>query len=232
MRPWCSGTRIEGGFSPLFDTSVWANRYVPGTGWTPPVRLAESRRGCQTTALVGDGSGGALAVWGCRTRSAEPEKFESWSSRLTAAGSWEIAERLAFVPEGAEFHLLGGDEAGNALGLWNDAVAGGLHQLKGARFSATRGWGPLEPIGEPADVWPEHVLLSRGGESMAVWTDDGWFRSDCRIHAAQRTGGAWEPAVEVGGPTFSYGIASTPSGEALAVWAGNGIWANRFASPD
>jgi hypothetical protein len=229
--------RLEPGTSAPFDYSgILANRFVPGSGWTPLVPLAEETRLACRTGLAADATGNAVAVWGCRV---DPfaDRWGAWYSRLPVAGEWAAARRLTSLPEGARFRMLAGDEAGNAFGLWTEGATGST-LLRGARFGATSGWGPLEPMDGPGELSPLYVGAGRAGDGLAVWVDGPFGPGTQRIRSAQYAEGAWRQPEEVSGAgdVGAFRMAFTPSGDALAVWQqGVGgsmwsIWSNRYVS--
>ena len=91
--------------------NVWANRYVPGTGWETPT-LIESENGpdAHSVHLAVDPSGDVTAVWAT---------WDVWSNRYVPGRGWGTATIIG--PEGDGSPYVATDASGNAIAVWNQS---------------------------------------------------------------------------------------------------------------
>lgn len=224
--------------------TVWASRFSPGTGWSPPERLTSASDQGPFPQFQGsfpqlavDPTGNGLAVWQS-TRLSFPRDWTIWASRLTE-GQWEPAQAIQ-----SPLLELGGSPAvavsadGTGLAVWNERH-GGVPGIWANRFRPATGWATAEPISDedPRGLSFADVAMDAMGNGMAVSLH--WVASAVQDIEATRhvVGRGWDVPVTAAASRNSVQsphLAMDPSGNALVIWheAGPGdvfrLWATRF----
>ena len=216
---------------------VWANHYLPGTGWGTAelIDSADSERSDFPQVAVDD-RGNAIVVW----QKNDGARDSVWSNRFVSGAGWEGARLIETYDNGSVWNAqVAMDRDGNAVVVWQQHD--GLRKNIGAnRFVKEVGWGMAELIETEnlGDARDPQVALDRNGNAVAVWLqgdgvrnniwanrfvkESGWGTAE--LIETDNTGSAWGPQVAV-----------DSNGNAVAVWSqlrdGNtffDIWSNRF----
>lgn len=216
---------------------VWANHYLPGTGWGTAelIDSADSERSDFPQVAV-DGRGNAIVVW----QKNDGARDSVWSNRFVSGAGWEGARLIEAYDNGSVWNAqVAMDRDGNAVVVWQQHD--GLRKNIGAnRFVKDVGWGTAELIETEnlGDARDPQVALDLNGNAVAVWLqgdgvrnniwanrfvkESGWGTAE--LIETDNTGSAWGPQVAV-----------DSNGNAVAVWSqlrgGNtffDIWGNRF----
>ena len=215
--------------------NIWANRYVPGTGWGTAELIETDDTGDAGNPKVAvDASGNAVAVW------RQPVDLLSniWSNRYIPGFGWGTAQLIqtdnaggAYAPQVAV------DGSGNAVAVWSQ-LNGGLHSIYANRYVPGTGWGTAQLI-ETDDTWhagSPQVAVDGSGNAVAVWQQSDGTRDN--IWANRYVlGTGWGTAEII--ETDDTGDAGRPqvavdaSGNAVAVWeqwdgSRFNIWSNRY----
>lgn len=206
-----------GGSTPFVYERVWANRFLPGSGFTELVALdATARIGCRTE-LVGDGAG-ALAVWCCRTDNSVPNRYTTWYSQLSRDGSWTAARPVSGLPATAYLGHVAGDGSSGALAIWS-----GSGELWGASLRRADWEAPVLISRPRVGAATVALRLLPSGEGLAVWVEGEAGASE-QIRSAQYADPAWRQPHDVTGTwdeatLADFSLEQLPTGEAVLVWS-------------
>lgn len=159
-------THFPGG--PLRD--IAARRFDAGRGWGTVVTVASRRPYPEYPRVAVDPAGNALAVW---HEAPDGGQFEVWAAWFAAGSGWGPPQRLQSPTAwGADAPGVAMDARGNGLATWHRGDDD-RRIVWAARFQATSGWGPPEPIGTGplprTEVGPVAIALSPRGEGVAAW---------------------------------------------------------------
>ena len=227
--------------------AVWVDAFDPASGWSPPLRLAETEYRVPGFAIVpkppmvAAGGDGAFVVFnkdGC-TRPTPPTcavyTYAVHASRWSLKDGFSspqlvlqaVGERAAADTEGGAFVVGRVPYRGEGLAV--------------ARFEAKRGWLPADVLSVTglAEVWGQ-AIDSTGSDRIfsSVYEELSVSSSSYSLwDTSFRPGSSWEPPQRIGSsslrivgdPTVSW----DQNGGAAAVWAQlspSGIWASRLDS--
>ena len=215
--------------------SIWANRYIPGAGWTTPGLLENINQGdALAPKLAMNASGAAIAVW---QQKSSGGRYDIWANRYFPGVGWGNPERVELNDTGdaIEPHVALG-EAGNAHVVWLQYEGTRLDLYANTHVLGSD-WTVPERI-ETQDLGnalSPRLVVDGGGRAIAVWLQHDGALATLRARrfvpgtgwgSAQRldTGG-----VDAGTPT----LAVRPSGEAVVLWTQPDaglptLWARRF----
>ena len=163
---------------PVFG-HVWANRFVPGTGWETATQLDASTEAFSTSVAV-DSAGNATAVWIQGT----PQAYSVWSARFVPGSGWGAGTRVQAAEGYPSYALVTVDTAGNALAVWQQTGAI-VDSIWVNRFIPASGWGTatlLESDDTGYAVTPR-IAFDPSGNALAVWSQSNgtnskiWARS-------------------------------------------------------
>jgi hypothetical protein len=229
--------RWESGWSPFTYWSVWANRFVPGSGWTRVVPLAsDARLLCHSTI----DPLGELAVWGCRV-DAMSAAWGTWYARRSADGAWGAARQPASLPGDAVWRMLA-SHSGRSVGLWSKGFQTSPGGLWGARLLSGGEWEAPQVIVQSSSVVdPIDLRMTSPSEGIVVWVDGAFGSDSQQIRSARFADGKWRQAQDVSGVAnvsdipYPFRMVVTTSGDAVAVWSQvtgwpYSVWSNRYVS--
>ncbi len=225
-----------GGFN--YVHSVWANRYVAGTGWgtAGPVSGSPINDANPVPQVTFDPSGNAIAVW---------EQFnvsgfgEIWSAYLGAGGSWGAPALVE--TEGslsARDPQVAFDRLGNAIAVWKQSD-GLRDNVKSSRFTTAGGWGPavLIETNDAGSVFEPNIVIDANGTATAVWSHRNVAGFTFDIWATRFTSGTgWGAPLKInraGEPARTPQLGVDASGQVIVVWTQTSgpiddVWANHF----
>jgi hypothetical protein len=215
---------------------VWANHYMPGTGWDTAIRLDTNDSVDQYSPLIAmNPAGDAIVVW----PQFDGTRWELWANRFVAGNGWGAATGLGTADPGQQMRdsALSINDHGDAMVVWPQSNGTGWN-LWARRFVPGIGWNTAISINsnESGDVWYPRVATDLGGNAIVVWAQPnnspwnswvtrfvpstGWT-TPTRLNpdATQNT---WFPDVVM-----------NSSGDAIMAWAesnatSSSIWARRF----
>ena len=211
--------------------SIWANRYVAGTGWgTAELIEAGDAGDAFDPRIVFDGSGNASAVWWQSDGTYE----NTVANRYTAGSGWGSAEIIDSEDLNVSSYgmWLAASDNGDAMAVWiqNDAVWAN-------RYDAGSGnWGTAEKVENLASGSSIDTCIDMDSSGNATLMFSHWD-SSTRIYANRYVvGSGWAGAVTIddgsGGWTSPW-VALDENGNAQAIWqnaSGNRIWSNRYVA--
>jgi hypothetical protein len=175
--------------------------------WSEPVTIS-SQGGFQPIVKFDD-QGNAVAIWGINNGT-----FDLQAASLPFQGSWTAPVTIASTGLPQAYALAVSPE-GNAVALWQQAVAGPTFSIHSASYISGV-WEPSITVKSPSGFLSQFlsVAVDTQGNAVAVWLDSiGMI-----FWAALPEGGAWTmPALLSAGNTPQVAIA--PNGTAIAVWS-------------
>lgn len=208
------------------SASLWARRYVPGSGWSA-ARLLETRDDDVTDPqlAIDPVSGRAMVAWQQLTSTTG---YDLWARPFDPQTGWGTAARIESGDGTIDAARLGFDGSGHVIAVWPQQIA--RFQRFGIwanRFTWGRGWGRAERIETPAVLGLQEtnarVAVARTGEAIAVWERSTGSSRD--LWSARYTAaGGWEAASQRVADPGSTGSVAAPEigidakGRAMLVW--------------
>ena len=218
---------------------IWANRFVPGSGWGTATLLGPVGAGTSFEPEIGvDNIGNAVVTW--RQPQVPAGIFSVWSNRYTVGVGWSGPALIESNPNSTFFPVDAVDGAGNALALWEQTNSTGhVTDLGFNRYIPGSGWGTDTPFGAVSPPLDERVALNSAGNGFVVWRQVNTGPADtvwARNYSASAGWGSFSLIdTALAGTSTAPVIAVDPVGNAFAVWIRNdgtsfNVWANHFTS--
>lgn len=156
--------------------SIWANRYVAGSGWGTAVVIETNDTGNASVPQIAvDGLGNALVVW-CQAGSGS---LRIEGNRYVVGAGWGTATLVSGSGLDAGSPSLASNAAGEAFAIWTQSD-GTRNSVRANRFAPATGWGSAQSI-EPAQhgnsLLPR-VAVDADGNATAVWSKSGPTTND------------------------------------------------------
>lgn len=197
----------------FFD--VYANRYVPGSGWQGAQKLEQVDR--QTLdpvpAVAPDGT--ATVVW----QQSDGTLHHVVASQSGRTGVWSPPLVLDTSTTGAGDASIVASSDGSFLAHW--VQLGDRFEVWSTRFQPGTGWGTAQRISDgSANANSAQVSINGAGEVIAMWVQDG--ATSGGIHSRRYVpGSGWGATQRIGGtaatPEWPH-VALDDAGNALVVW--------------
>jgi hypothetical protein len=148
------------------QASVWADRFVPGSGWGTPQLIEDDDRGTAGgQRAVADASGNVLAVW----NQSDGTHFNIVVNRFVPATGWGTPQIIdSFTTGDATGPALGMDAGGNAIATWIQTDTNGS-QVAASRFSPASGWSAPQVIAAGGTLFENTLVVDGAGNAMAAW---------------------------------------------------------------
>jgi hypothetical protein len=216
-------------------TSIWANRYVEGSGWGTAQAIGnEESIDAFDPQLAMDASGNAITVW------TQPDSRYSsvWVNHYVTGNGWGKAIKLETGNKGtALYPQIAMNVSGNAIVVWlqSDGVR---MNIRASRYVAGHGWGNAElvDVGNCTRAFNPQIAMCSMGNAIVVWQQSVGASSTIWVNRYTVRKG-WGVAKPIG--NRSAGIALNPKigmdadGNALIVWRQSDsvrykIWSNRY----
>ena len=102
------------------QSSIWANRYTPGSGWGTPEVIETANAGDATHPKIAmDADGNVLAVW----RRSVDGRFSTRTNRYIPGSGWSKAAALnEYGNTGVDDHpQIAMNASGNAVAVWQQS---------------------------------------------------------------------------------------------------------------
>jgi hypothetical protein len=205
-----------------FVYSVWANRYVPGAGWSvaAPIDSNNTEQPNPAPQVALDATGNAIAVWHRRDSGTDSVA----SNRYTAGAGWGSAAFLetdaAIISRNAR---IAADAAGNAITVW-EQYAGATANVMASRYSAGSGWGTpvLIETNDAGSAFTPQIVIDADGNATALWSQRDAAAFTFNIWTNRYVpGSGWGSAVAIDGqvePAQAPALGVDASGRVVAVW--------------
>ncbi len=215
--------------------SIWANRYVAGSGWGAAALIGVEGVGDAINPQVAaDLGGNAFAVWAQEDVSVH----NIWANRYVAGWGWGTAALIETDDTGTAFDpQVAVDGIGNAFAVWAQSD-GSRVNIWANRYLAGSGWGTavlIETDNTDSAYYPQ-VAVDGGGNAVTVWQQSDGSRVNIWANR-YRAGGGWQTASVVEkndtGDAARPQVAVDGNGNAFAVWEQSdgsrfNIYSNRY----
>ena len=215
-------------------SSIWANRFIPGTGWGTPALIESSNENALGPNLAVDSQGNAVAIW----YQDDGTYRNIWANHYTPGSGWVIPQLIENNSSGNAFNSdVAFDNNGNAIALWSQ-TDGTQFDIWANRYTAGSGWG--EPVlvenENLGDADSAKLAFDANNNAIAVWRQSSGTRYSIKANrytASTGWGNAVSIEVDNSGDAVDPKIAIDAKGNALAVWhmddgQKNNVWANRY----
>jgi len=213
---------------------ILAVRYLPGSGWTPAVRI-DSGTGDGFDPDVGaNPSGSVIAVW----EEANGSVRHVMTAQYVSGVGWASPIAVDGSGQPATFRLdprVGIDDGGNAIVVWSQSN-GTEDSIWSARYTPALGWSsPVLVEGSVGNAWFPFLAVAPGGEAVVVWKQSDYTRFNAWT-SRYVPGVGWDAPVLLetapGDPVLPR-VAIDRGGNATAVWTQSdgvrsNLWANRY----
>lgn len=223
----------NGNWTVIWERYAWPLTIIesvsraPGGSWSEPVQIDAVPQGADPEPwLAVDSEGRNTAVW--------KDGEVIMSSFRQFPGEWEepvpLSQGNSYVPQAAM------DARGDAIAVWMHDD--GTHYVVESSYRPEQGeWGGATLVSQPGEeAGNPHVAIDGKGDALVIWR--GEDEGEERLRASYRlAGGEWEAPVDISSPgeqVQAPRAAVDPSGNAIAVWAGDrgelGGWDSVHAS--
>lgn len=157
-----------------FD-DIWANRYVPGTGWGTPQRLSTEELddaffdSDSSTYLVVDANDNVILIW--EQSGAISNQESVWSSTYQSTSGWSTAEKIEAIDNSIAYSSQLYTNSGNTFAAWiQEASNGQTASLWINRYIPGSGWGTEQQLDTGLEYADDHAIsINTDGEITAVW---------------------------------------------------------------
>jgi len=149
--------------------SIWANRYVVGSGWGTPTLISTDSSNAQGASLAMDRIGNATATW----RQGSDGDTSIWANRYDVGSGWGTATLVETAPGDAVWPDVAMDRSGNAMTVWSQ-FDGTYTSIWANLYVVGSGWGTATLIEtEPDNADLPKVEMDGRGNAVAVWAQAG-----------------------------------------------------------
>jgi hypothetical protein len=164
------GARVVWLKSDFTRNSVWAARYLLGTGWTEKQAIETASAGdSDTPAVAVDPQGNAVAVWSKTDGSGTKH---AWANRYVN-GSWGTAQPLEASSSGiTDPPRVALDAGGDGLVVWSE-VDSNVNRIWVSRYLVSGGFSPPVLIETTSDAYLGTVSMQETGEAFLTWSQPG-----------------------------------------------------------
>jgi len=138
--------------------SIYANRYVAGTGWGAATAVYEDKKDWLSATgaprIAVDQNGNAMAVWSLNDSTWSHTSV--WASRYVVGTGWSSATNLSGdVVQSAYGADVALDSIGNAIVVWYQAsgTSNSVAGMYADRYTVGTGWGTPVHIGTSEGSW-------------------------------------------------------------------------------
>jgi hypothetical protein len=215
--------------------SIWASRYVVGTGWSTPVLIETDNAGhAYAPSVAIDASGNAIAVW----HQYDGVRNNIWANRYVAGGGWGTATLIETSTESASYPLIAVNGGGDAIVVW-DQFDGARNNSWANRYVVGSGWGvatliETENLGSAVS---QSIAMDATGNGVAAWVQSDGTRYNLWANRYDVVTG-WGAATLIENDNTGDVIQGSPvvmdgNGNAMVVWSQfdgtrSNVWANRY----
>jgi hypothetical protein len=224
---------------------IWANHYVPDTGWAAlGERLGTEEGNARRPQVAMDADGNAVAVW----YQSDGMRNDIWSNHYTPDEGWGMAERIERNDGEARWPQIAMDAGGDAVAVWQQCDVGDCDcfgedceysrwNVWSNRYTSGR-WGTHQPIAsDEGDATRPDVAVDATGNAVAVWQQFDGTHDNIWSNRKAADRANWEEAEPIEsldeGDASRPQVAMDPEGNAVAVWSqfdgmNDDIWSNRY----
>ncbi len=207
--------------------SLYANRYMEGSGWGPAEAVEYSDMKPDNPQIVFSETGEGFISW-CANGRINYTRTDSYSPE----SGWDSAELICTNSGGATEHQIAMDCNGNAIAVWRV-----FNQIWINHFSPDTGWGTPDTIYDTLSfLYSPQIAFDKNGSAIVVWIHNDYITNTIDILCKRYTPGSGWSAAEIiencgtsnAGPLR---VAFDNNSNALVVWAKlNGYTIDIYAS--
>ena len=211
-------------------SSIWANRYVAGSGWQGPQMLSSATAPAflQYPKAAINASGDAVVVWEkLDPNAAFGGRTDIHSSYYSSAGwgSTELVETddgSQASPHSAGVPFVTLTDAGLALAVWNQGIGTGIVNSQVLAATSIGGAWSSPHVLAASNAASVRLAGVANGNAAAAWLQyDG---AQFHVYASRFTGGGWGGAAlvdhDITGSSGWPAIGVSANGDAVVAWAG------------
>ncbi len=193
--------------------NIYANRYLPGTGWNTPTLLETGAGDAKDPQVAMNGSGDAVAAWVQHDGTA----YSIWTSHYTPGTGWAAPILVEAGNGSAGSPQVAMNTSGICVVVWTQwDEASSRNRISANRFMPGTGWGVAEQIDAETStldaIYPQ-VAMDDNGNAVAVWSEGYLIYSN-----VLDLGSGWETTTTLLGYGFFPHVAMGHFGDAVAVW--------------
>ncbi len=220
-------------------SSIWANRFVSGTGWlTEQIIDGDDGADALDPSVSMDSAGNAFATW--------PQSISGSShamaSRESAAGVWSVPVAVdTNTLYGVSAPRVSANGAGEAVATWVQGAAVG-DEVWAARYVPGSGWGVALKVEHDESGTSQNpaVALDAAGEATIIWDYNDGYRYSAVAARGTAQGGWGVPMLlesDGAGDVTAAAVVALGSGGALAAWdeqieSNHREWSVLYTAPD
>ncbi len=147
--------------------SIWANRYVSGSGWGTAQLIETSSAMSFNPRMAMDNSGSTIAVWIQNSGG----QNTIWTNRYEVASGWGSAQALESSGQ-PDFVTVAIDGTGNAMAVWNAGFV-----IWACPYTLGNGWGTPQWINiQGGNTGPPQIALDSNGNAIVAWHESDGTR--------------------------------------------------------
>ncbi len=215
------------------DEGVWANRYVPGTGWGTPIQIDALAGECFSPIVAMDGSGNAMVVW--QNFVAASTRTDVWANRYVTGGGWQGAQLVETDDvASANAATVAVDLDGRFLVGWaqND---GTRFNAWSRRYVPGSGWETAQLLehDDSGEASGPYLSLDARGNGVALWQIGPNYDLRVSRYFSNDTWASGSPLEATSGVAFPSDLVLASNGTGVAVWTQNDgtsyrVWVRPF----
>lgn len=213
--------------------SVYANRYLAGSGWGSPVLIESDDAGDAQPPDVGmDAAGNAIVVW-VQNDGGSSSNVNAYANHYQLAGdTWGARISLEIVPDQSRYPRVAVNPAGQAVATW--VQLGSPQNILANVYQPGTGWGGAVLVENDNfnNAFDPRVAINADGDAVVVWEQLSGG-PDYYVWANRYLAGSGWAGPERVDPDNTPVQDSVPSvslgadGNALVVWHRSvGVWPN------
>lgn len=221
-------------------TTVWANRYVIGTGWGTASQIGSGNTNSVSVnpQVAIDGSGNGFVVWSQYNGGV----LNIWGNRYAAGTSWGTAALISDNVNISTNPQIAADANGNAIAVWEQVnyTTGGNSDIWSNRYATGTGWGAaakMQTNNATHQAYEPQIAFDLAGNAITTWQQSEL--NTVNIYANRYVAGiGWgtDTLIESdnAGAASNAQIGMDSSGNAIVVWQQNDanlfreIYSNRY----
>ncbi|HYA10849.1 MAG TPA: Ig-like domain-containing protein [Thermoplasmata archaeon] len=179
--------------------NIFANRYVPGTGWAAAADLSVSSNYSYNPTVAIDGSGNAIAAW----YQFDGSTYHVYVDRYSTLTGWaapllaETSTNFAYLPSVAM------DPEGNGIVTWLEYDS--TYTVWAKLYVNTSGWQTATPV-ESSPYWayftPGPATAINRGNAVVVWTQEDSTGTPQVFENRYVSGSGWAGPADIDGTSY------------------------------
>jgi hypothetical protein len=230
-------------------THVYANRYVPGSGWGTAALLEASDLPADNPQVAADSNGNFIAVWHHAWKVVNGVRCGIHANRYVAGTGWGTATVVFvdvtkdYISANADIQIAT-DPQGDAMAVWSVYDWSWNHtSVRASHYSAGTGWDAATNLSteDVRSAYGGNVAMDASGNAFVVFSQDSGTATSPGVMAVKYSAGTgWGTTVRIESAATAairsgsgVQIAFDGQGNALAVWyqyGAPGIFSNRYVT--